>query len=194
MPEYEAAFKKAFPDDKDPVTFDNVGKAIGAFERTLRHAVRWDKYLGGDKAALTPRRSSRASRPSRHRLPDLPRGRRLGGSMYQKLGLVEALARHEGSGPLRGDEAGRRQDDVQGPVLRNVEKTAPYFHDGSQATLEDAIKSMAEHQLGKQLDDDQVKSHRHLPKTLTGEPPGGRTSKAPELPKSTAKTPKPNPN
>ncbi len=53
MPEYVDAFKKAFPEDKDPVNYDNMSKAIGAFERKLVTPARWDKLLAGDQNALT---------------------------------------------------------------------------------------------------------------------------------------------
>jgi cytochrome c peroxidase len=76
------------------------------------------------------------------------------------------------------------------PTLRNIEKTAPYFHDGRTATLADAIAKMGEYQLGKSLSPQEVKSIEAFLKTLTGEIPA-EYIKAPELPKSTAKTPKP---
>ena len=53
MPEYVAAFEKAFPKDKKPVTYDNMASAIGTFERGLLTPSRWDKFLTGDEAALT---------------------------------------------------------------------------------------------------------------------------------------------
>ncbi len=79
------------------------------------------------------------------------------------------------------------------PSLRNVEKTAPYFHDGSVKTLEEAIKLMAHHQLGKELKDDDVQSIATFLKALTGELPKDSIAK-PELPPSGPKTPKPDPN
>jgi cytochrome c peroxidase len=53
IPQYVEAFKAAFPDDKNPVTYDNFGKAIGAFERGLVTPGQWDKFLAGDATALT---------------------------------------------------------------------------------------------------------------------------------------------
>jgi cytochrome c peroxidase len=53
MPEYVDLFKRAFPGEKNPVTFDNMAKAIGAFERKLMTPSRWDKFLHGDAAVLT---------------------------------------------------------------------------------------------------------------------------------------------
>jgi cytochrome c peroxidase len=76
------------------------------------------------------------------------------------------------------------------PSLRNIEKTAPYFHDGKTATLADAIAKMADHQLGRAMPEVEVKAIEAFLKSLTGEIPVDYI-KAPELPKSTDKTPKP---
>src|SRR6185312_5298097 len=53
IPEYALQFAGAFPGEPNPVTMDNVGRAIGAFERRLVTPSRWDKYLSGDKDSLT---------------------------------------------------------------------------------------------------------------------------------------------
>ncbi len=53
VPDYVDAFHAAFPTEAHPVTYDNVGRAIGAFERRLVTPSRWDRYLGGDKTALS---------------------------------------------------------------------------------------------------------------------------------------------
>ena len=76
------------------------------------------------------------------------------------------------------------------PSLRNIEKTGPYFHNGTVATLKDAIAKMSDHQVGKKLSDADVQSIETWMMSLTGEIPADYI-KQPELPKSTAKTPKP---
>src|SRR5512138_1888697 len=53
MPEYVDLFKKAFPGAKQPISYDNMAKAIGAFERNLMTPSRWDTLLKGDESALT---------------------------------------------------------------------------------------------------------------------------------------------
>jgi len=89
---------------------------------------------------------------------------------------------------LTKDDADRMVFKV--PSLRNIKKTGPYFHDGSVATLEDAIRNMAVHQRGVTLTDAQVKSIETWMDSLTGEIPASYI-KSPELPKSTAQTPQP---
>jgi cytochrome c peroxidase len=75
-------------------------------------------------------------------------------------------------------------------MLRNVEKTAPYFHNGKVATLEQAVQEMADYQLGKTLSRKETEAIITFLKSLTGEIPFDYI-KQPELPKSTARTPKP---
>ena len=190
MPEYVAAFQKAFPGEKDPVTYDNAGKAIGAFERKLVTASRWDKFLAGDQAALTDAEIAGLNEFLDTGCQTCHNGVYMGGSMFQKLGLVKPWP----EGTDQGRFALTKQDSdkmvFKVPGLRNVEKTAPYYHDGSVKTLDEAVAKMAEHQLGKPLAKEDVDSIVTFLKTLTGKIPA-EYIKAPELPKSTPKTPKP---
>ena len=193
MPEYTDAFKKAFPDDKKPVSFENMAKAIGAFERKLVTPSKWDKFLAGDKTALTDAEKTGFLKFTDSGCTACHSGPALGGMMYMKLGLVQPWPNDKDLG--RFDVTKNEADKFvfKAQSLRNIAKTAPYFHDGSAATLEDAVKLMAKHQLGKELTDDDTKSIVAFLDTLTGELPTDYI-KEPELPKSTAKTPKPNPN
>ena len=76
------------------------------------------------------------------------------------------------------------------PTLRNIEKTAPYYHDGSIATIEEAVRQMADNQLARPLGKQEAGSIVTFLKALTGELPT-EYIKEPPLPKSTGKTPKP---
>jgi len=76
------------------------------------------------------------------------------------------------------------------PSLRNIDETQPCFHTGKVATLQEAGKEMGEYQLGKRLHDDEIASIVTFFKTLTGTIPADYI-KPLQLPKSTAKTPKP---
>lgn len=193
MPEYVDAFKKAFPGDKKPVSFDNMAKAIGAFERKLLTPGRWDRFLAGDKTALTDAEKEGFLKFVETGCTACHNGPAVGGQTYMKLGLVTPWPNDKDLGrfEVTKNEADKLVFKV--PSLRNVEKTAPYFHDGSVATLPEAVKLMAKHQLGKELSDADTASIIAFLGTLTGELPADFI-KAPELPKSTAKTPKPNPN
>jgi len=190
MPEYVEAFKMAFPDEKNPVTFDNLAKAIGAFERKLVTVSRWDKFLGGDQTALSDAEKAGLNKFLDVGCSTCHNGVYVGGSMFQKLGLAKPWnnANDPGRFAVTKQEADRMVFKV--PTLRNIEKTAPYYHDGSIATLEEAVRQMADHQLAQTLSKEEVGSIATFLKALTGELPTGYI-KEPPLPKSTAQTPKP---
>lgn len=168
---YVERFKKAFPGDKESLTMDNLAKAIGAFERKLVTPSRWDKLLGGDRSALTSAEKAGFKKFIEAGCNTCHAGAYVGGQMYQKLGLAKPWP--------KDDDLGRHEVTKQDvdkmffkvPSLRNVAKTAPYFHDGSIATLPEAIKLMARHQLGKELSDGDVASIATFLGALTGEIP-----------------------
>jgi cytochrome c peroxidase len=190
IPGYQDAFKKAFPDEKDPITFANIGKAIGAFERKLVTPSRWDKYVQGDKTAVTDAEKAGFKKYMEVGCITCHSGPLFGGAMLQKLGSVVPWPNQEDLGRY---EVTKKEEDkmmFKAPSLRNIEKTAPYYHDGSVATLEEAVKTMAKHQLGRDLSDADVTSIVTFLKTLTGEIPKDYIAK-PELPKSGATTPGP---
>jgi cytochrome c peroxidase len=185
IPGYVAAFKAAFPDDKNPVSYENMAKAIGAFERRLVTPSKWDRFLGGDQAALTDAEKAGFNKFVEVGCQACHAGAYVGGSMYQKLGAVTPWDDTSDLGrfAVTKQDADRMMFKV--PGLRNIEKTGPYYHHGGIATLEDAVKEMAEHQLGKKLTDPDVQSIVTWLKTLTGEVPAEYV-KEPELPKSSS--------
>jgi cytochrome c peroxidase len=150
-----AEFAAAFPGEKIPVTYTNVGNAIGAFERTLITPSRFDDYLKGDSSALTEKEKKGGALFVQSGCIACHNGPTVGGLMYQKLGLVKPYpTKDEGRAAITKQASDKYVFKV--PSLRNVEKTGPYFHDGSVKTLDQAVSLMAEHQLGKQLSKEQV--------------------------------------
>jgi cytochrome c peroxidase len=190
MPDYVAAFKKAFPEDKDPVTYDNMAKAIGAFERKLVTPARWDKFLGGDQTALTDEEKTGFNAFVAAGCQTCHAGTLLGGNLYQKLGAAKPYPDASDPGRAKVTKADSDKMFFKVPSLRNVEKTGPYFHNGKLTTLDQAVTHMAEYQLGKQLAEADIKSILIFLNALTGEIPS-EYIKEPALPKSTEKTPKP---
>lgn len=190
MPEYVALFQAAFPNEKDPVTYDNIGLAIGAFERKLVTPSRWDGFLAGDTSALTDAEKAGFNTFAATGCQYCHYGAYLGGASYQKLGIVKPWANESDQGlyQLTKDENDKMVFKV--PSLRNIKKTGPYFHDGSVARLDEAIRNMALHQRGVKLTDAQVKSIMAWMDSLTGPLPTSYI-KPPQLPKSTADTPQP---
>ena len=192
MPEYVALFKKAFPGDKDPVSFDNMAKAIGAFERKLATPGPCDKYLAGDEAAMSDDAKHGLAVFMASGCTGCHSGPLLGGSMYMKTGLTAPYADTTDTGRFGITKAEADKFMFKVPSLRNVAKTAPYFHDGKIADLPAAIREMGKLQLGKTFTDDEVKWIGAFLDALTGEVPAALTAQ-PKLPKSGPKTPKPDP-
>ncbi len=154
--EYDFAFAAAFPDASEPISYHAMASAIAAFERTLLTHDRFDDFLGGDLAAL-----NEAERAGLETFMDTGcaachNGAALGGNSYMKLGLVKPYSASDDSGreQVTGNPADRQV--FKTPMLRNIALTAPYFHNGQVATLDAAVRQMAEYQLGRTLDDRQI--------------------------------------
>ncbi len=112
--------------------------------------------------------------------------------MYQKLGLVKPYPTKDvGRMGVTGREADKYFFKV--PSLRNVTKTGPYFHNGSIATLDEAIVLMGRHQLGIELSSDERGKIAAFLQELTGTI-DERYIAAPALPESGPDTPKPDPS
>lgn len=190
IPEYVAAFGKAFPGEKDPVTFDNMAIAIGTFERKLVTPSRWDKFLKGDQAALTEAEKAGFNTYADTGCGTCHAGALLGGNLYQKVGVMNPYPDTSDPGRFKVTKSESDRMFFKVPSLRNIEKTGPYFHNGKVATLDQAVVQMADYQLGKKLNPEQTASIVTYLKALTGEIPADYI-KQPELPKSTPKTPKP---
>jgi cytochrome c peroxidase len=153
---YVADFKAAFPDQEDPVTFHNVGYAIGAFERTLTKPSRWDKFLIGDENALGDVEKQGVTTFVELGCSGCHSGALLGGSSLMKLGAVSPWPNQADQGKfgLTKDESDKMVFKVA--PLRYATETAPYFHDASAPDLKTAIKLMGRHQLGKEVSDTQA--------------------------------------
>ncbi len=190
MPEYVALFQKAFPGDKDPITYHNMALAIGAFERGLVTPSRWDAFIEGDQSALTDAEKSGFNTFAATGCQWCHYGPYVGGAVYQKLGVVKPWPSETDQGryQVTKDELDKMVFKV--PSLRNIKKTGPYFHDGSVPGLDQAIRNMAIHQRGVALTNAQVKSIETWMDSLTGQLPMSYI-KPPELPKSTSQTPLP---
>lgn len=190
MPEYVALFREAFPYEKDPVTYNNMGLAIGAFERGLVTPARWDAFLEGKQSALTNAEKAGFNTFVATGCQWCHYGAYVGGSTYQKVGVVKPWPNQSDPGvyQLTKDENDKMVFKVAS--LRNIEKTGPYFHDGSVKTLDEAIRMMAIHQRGVTLTDAQTKSIATWLGSLTGPLPTEYIKRR-ELPKRTEQTPPP---
>jgi cytochrome c peroxidase len=120
-------------------------------------------------------------------------GAYVGGQNYQKLGVLKPWPSQTDLGRMKETKNESDRMMFKTPGLRNVEKTFPYFHDGSVDKLEEAVKLMATYQLGKELSDEDTAQIVAWLKTLTGEAPKEYIA-MPTLPPGSKTTPKPDPN
>lgn len=192
MPQYEAWFSDAFPGEADPVSFDNLAKAIEAFEATLITPAPFDAYLNGDNNALSEQQKTGLALFIDKGCAACHSGVNVGGHGYYPFGLIEK----PGADILPPDDKGRfavteTVDDeyvFRASPLRNVAVTAPYFHSGKVWSLKVAVQIMAESQLGEELSDEEANAMVAFLESLTGAVP---EVTLPVLPPETQSTPRP---
>lgn len=180
IPEYVALFKKAYGKDVK-IDFAKVADTIAVFERTLVTPSRYDDFLNGKKNAMSTAEQKGLKTFITKGCTTCHNDVALGGTM-QAFGVV-APYKHMNVGDFKGDKNGM----VRVPTLRNVTQTAPYFHNGQIATLDEAIKEMGRIQLGVTISDQESAEIQTFLKSLEGKKP---TIVYPMLPASTATTPK----
>ena len=176
IPGYVVLFEKAFPGEANPVTAKNFALAVGAFERTLVTPGPFDAFIGGDGASLTAGQKRGLKDFIDTGCAGCHSGAALGGADYEKFGVREpywtrtsSAEVDEGRYGVTKDEADRYVFKV--PILRNVEMTAPYFHDGSVGRLADAVRIMGQVQLGAELGENEIGDLVEFLRSLTGRIP-----------------------
>jgi cytochrome c peroxidase len=181
IPGYEKYFRKAFPGEAEPVTFDNMAIAIGAFERKLVTPSRWDRFQKGDRRALTDKEHEGWRVFHMTGCYTCHNGPYAGGSSYRKFGQVREFPGNKDLGRYEVTRSDADRMFFKVPSLRNAAKTGPYFHDGSVPSLDEAVRLMARHQLGQELNDTDVSNVVAFLDAMTGEIPRDYI-KAPKLP------------
>ncbi|MFL1388133.1 cytochrome-c peroxidase [Pseudomonas tritici] len=173
LPAYQEAFKQAYPDG---VTAANVQDALATYERTLLTLnSRFDQYLLGNTEILTIQEKYGYQRFKEYGCIACHQGINIGGNMFQKFGVMGDYFKARGN-PVESD-LGRyllTQDEedrhvFKVPSLRNVAVTAPYFHDASAKTLQEAVDVMFKYQLGRTPSQEDKDLIIQFLKTLTGE-------------------------
>lgn len=193
MPEYVEHFEKAFPDQDDPVNFENMAMAIEAFEATLlTPGAPFDVYLQGDESALTDVQKEGLQLFMDKGCASCHYGVNLGGMGYYPFGVVEAPSEdvRPVDDPGRFEVTNTASDKYvfKSPTLRNVAITQPYFHSGKVWKLQGAVQIMGSSQLGYELDSNESAIITEFLKSLTGNQP---EVSHPVLPPSSNETPRP---
>jgi cytochrome c peroxidase len=176
-PDYTVQFSTIYATGMDSRT---IKDAIATFERSLiTPDCRFDRYLRGDSHALTAAEKEGYRLFKQNGCSSCHQGVLAGGNMFEKFGVVadyfadrgRIVQADLGRFNVTGQEEDRYAFKV--PSLRNVARTAPYFHDGSAKTLKEAVSVMAKYQLGRQLSADELGLIVQFLETLTGEYSGG---------------------
>lgn len=170
--DYRRAFAELYPNGIRP---DAVRDAIAAYERSLVTANSpFDRYLRGETEAISKRAQAGYQLFTAYGCSSCHQGINVGGNLFQKFGTV--MPRFKDIGSFKKADLGRynvtgREEDrfvFKVPSLRNVTLTAPYFRDGSVESLDQAIRLMGLHQLGRELSDEELSLIAEFLGTLTG--------------------------
>jgi cytochrome c peroxidase len=192
MPDYVELFKRAFPGQPHPVTFDNMAEAIEAFEATLLTPDSpFDLYLRGDDNALTATQKEGLKLFMGKGCATCHGGINMGGAAYFPFGLVERPPAEIIAGDTGRYKITHSKSDeyvFKAPSLRNIELTPPYFHSGKVWNLKEAIKIMGVAQLGAELSAAEVDKIEVFLRATTGVQP---KIGYPILPAPTTQTPRP---
>lgn len=192
MPQYIEWFDEAFEGEETPVSFDNMAKAIEAFEATLITPAPFDAYLNGNEDALSGHQKEGLAIFMDKGCASCHNGINVGGTGYFPFGLIEK----PGADILPENDKGRfavtaTADDAyvfRASPLRNIAITAPYFHSGKVWDLRQAVAIMGTAQLGEELNEEEVDAITAFLVSLTGKIP---EIVYPVLPPETATTPRP---
>ena len=171
---YKEMFAKVYADEDEPLTYENIAKSIAAFERTLITPAKWDNYLTGSAGALTLEEKRGLQTFLNVGCASCHMGSLLGGNIFQKFGVygdyweyTKSAVVDEGRFEVTKNEGDKYMFKV--PSLRNITETHPYFHDGSVADLNEAVKIMAKVNLNQDLTDGEVSDIVAFLGSLTGE-------------------------
>ena len=167
-PALAAEFREVYGDALRPVYLKD---SLDQFLRSLVTPSRFDRYLRGDANAISADEETGYARFKSYGCVACHQGINLGGNLFQKLGAMRELPGLGKGDGGRADVTGRAGDrnTFRVPGLRNVALTAPYFHNGSVATLEEAVDIMFKYQLGRSAPAQDKELIVRFLHTLTGE-------------------------
>jgi cytochrome c peroxidase len=174
--DYLPAFRAAYPNEAQPMNTRSYAQAVAAYQATLTTPAAFDRFLAGDDAALSAPQKLGLRAFMSTGCSACHHGALLGGSSNQRFGVAKDYWLETGSvkvdvGRFAATKKEEDRNVFRVPMLRNVAKTAPYFHDGSVDDLGRAVRIMGSLQLGRTLDDGTVESIVKFLGSLTGEVP-----------------------
>lgn len=159
------------------ITQNSITDAIAEFEKTLvTPNAPFDKYLKGDKDAITARQAEGYDVFKRVGCVSCHVGEAIGGQSFEHMGIFDngfALrgssieTADKGRAKFTGDEKDNFKQKT--PTLRNIALTAPYFHDASANSLEEAVSAMAKYQVKENVTQEEITLITEFLESLTGE-------------------------
>lgn len=167
---YISLFQQAFPDDPSPINRENIAKALAAFQRTLISQDRFDQFLKGNKNALNDREKKGLAVFISKGCVACHNGPLLGGQLFMKMGIVHPYPNKIDRGVAHISHNSADNYFFKVPQLRNILNTAPYFHDGAAATIEQAIFDTGWHQLGIKLNKQDIAAIKDFFASLNHQP------------------------
>ena len=181
IPDYVNKFQEVFQKD---IEFEDVQKAIGAYERTLLTYGDYDRFLEGNNSALNPKAKKGMTLFMTKGCRGCHTGISVGGQSVQKFPLRNYVSDYlgmiikpnlklkdspfpfENHGGFMGYNDSLR---FRVPLLRNISKTAPYFHNGAIKDLNETVRIMSKYQIGEEFNPTQIEEVVEFLKTLDGE-------------------------
>jgi len=149
---YRAMFEAIYPEG---VTKESITDAIAEFEKTLITPSPFDRYLRGDTHAISQKQKEGYALFKSKGCIACHHGRNVGGNLYNKFGIIFSV-KDDNLGRYNVTKNPADKYFFKVPSLRNVTKTAPYFHNGSVSNLHDAVRFMAKHQIGRPISEEEI--------------------------------------
>ena len=167
--------------------FQDIQYALGAYVKTLITRGNYDRFLDGNNSAISNKAKRGLSNFINFGCKGCHTGISVGGQSLQKfplrrlatvydlrvnltfeptLEVIDDTFPFENKGGFLGNSNTQR---FRVPILRNVTKTSPYFHNGAVIKIEEAVDTMAQHQLGRKLTNEQIEEIVAFLKTLEGD-------------------------
>ncbi|WP_111412026.1 cytochrome-c peroxidase [Billgrantia lactosivorans] len=165
---YQQKFSEAYPDDDQPISEENLAKAIASFERTLNTPnAPFDRYLRGDLDALTQQQKDGMAAFVDNGCIACHSGPAFTDSNFYAIQVPGStdVGRYE----VTGNDGDMHK--FRTPTLRNVGVTYPYMNNGATETLEEAVAIMGKEMLNREFDDEIIADITAFLHSLTGEMP-----------------------
>lgn len=165
---YQALFTEAYGESDETITYPNIAEALEAFISGLVTKAPIDHFMAGDDTALTAEQIQGGHLFTEHACYTCHTGTNFGGQMLQKVGIIQPWPNQKDLGYYELTHNSAHKMFFRVSPLRNVEKTAPYFHDKSSKNVRDAIQRMAIYERGHYIDAENTMTLQAFLKSLTG--------------------------